>query len=74
MPRADAIARIEFTLPALSAEPVQVPAEIAAAWVRDIPDEGAETRAAINEGLAQAERGDFASTVDVEAALGRPWK
>ena len=32
-----------------------------------------EHRAAILEGLAQAERGEFASEEDVERALRRPW-
>jgi predicted transcriptional regulator len=33
----------------------------------------AEHRAAVLEGLAQAERGEFASEEDVERALRRPW-
>jgi predicted transcriptional regulator len=32
-----------------------------------------EHRAAVLEGLAQAERGEFASEEDVERALRRPW-
>jgi antitoxin component of RelBE/YafQ-DinJ toxin-antitoxin module len=36
----------------------------------DIP---AEHRAAVLEGLSQAERGEFASDADVERALRRPW-
>ncbi len=33
----------------------------------------AEHRVAVLEGLAQAERGEFASDADVERALNRPW-
>jgi predicted transcriptional regulator len=33
----------------------------------------AEHRAAVLEGLAQAERGEFANEEDVERALHRPW-
>lgn len=33
----------------------------------------AEHRAAVLEGLAQVERGEFASDADVERALRRPW-
>ena len=33
----------------------------------------AEHRAAILEGLAQADRGEFASDTEVERALRRPW-
>ena len=33
----------------------------------------AEDRAAVLEGLAQAERGEFASDTEVERALRRPW-
>ena len=36
----------------------------------EIPD---EHRAAVLEGLGQAERGEFASDADVECALRRPW-
>ena len=32
-----------------------------------------EHHAAVLEGLAQAERGDFASDADIERALRRPW-
>lgn len=33
----------------------------------------AEHRAAVLQGLAQAERGEFASDADTERALHRPW-
>jgi predicted transcriptional regulator len=33
----------------------------------------AEHRAAVLEGLAQVERGEFAKDADVERALRRPW-
>lgn len=33
-----------------------------------------EDRAAIVEGLRQAERGEFASDADVEAVLRKPWR
>ena len=36
----------------------------------EVPD---EHRAAVLEGLAQAERGEFATDADVERALLRPW-
>ena len=74
MTRADAIAQIQSTLPALSGEQVQALAEIAASWVRDVPEEDEQTRAAIAEGIAQAERGQFASAADVDALLNQPWR
>ena len=37
----------------------------------DIPD---EELAAVQEGLAQADRGDFASDAAVDAILRKPWR
>lgn len=74
MTRQEAIAQIQSSLSALSAEQVQALAELAAAWTRPVPPEDDATRAAIAEGLAQADRGEFADPAKVEELLGRPWK
>ncbi len=74
MTKQEAIAQIQSSLSALSAEQAQALAELAAAWTRSVPLESDETRAAIVEGLAQAGRGEFASSEKVEDLLGRPWK
>lgn len=74
MTRAEAIARIQSTLPALTAEQAEALAELATALTRTVPDENEATRAAIAEGLAQADRGEFAEADKVDAVLRRPWK
>jgi predicted transcriptional regulator len=71
MTRTEAIAQIEATLPALTTEQAQALAALAKAWTRQAPPEDDATRAAIAEGLAQADRGEFASDADVAAAFAR---
>ncbi len=71
MTKIEAIAQIQSVLPALSAEQVQALAELAAAWTRPSPPEDDATRTAIAEGLAQADRGEFATSAEVEAAFAR---
>jgi chorismate mutase len=71
MTRAEAIARITASLARLSDERIELLAEVAASWSDDSgPAEDDETRAAIAEGTAQADRGEFASDVEVAAAYG----
>ena len=51
---------------------IELLAEIAAGWSDDSrPPEDDETRAAIAEGIAQADRGDFASDAEVAKAYAR---
>jgi len=73
MTRIEAIAKISATLPQLSDERVQMLAEIAESWSDDgtpgAEDEAA--RAAIAEGIAQADRGEFATDEEVEEAYRR---
>ena len=71
MTRTQAIAQIEAALPALTVEQAQALAELAEAWTRQTPPEDAATRAAIAEGLAQADRGEFATEAEVAAAFAR---
>lgn len=65
MTRTEAIAKITATLPQLSDERVQMLANIAESWTDpgDPPAEDEATRAAIAEGIAQADRGVFAHTI-----------
>jgi predicted transcriptional regulator len=74
MTKTDAIAAIESTFPVLTTEQAQALAELAQAWTRETPPEDAGTRAAIAEGLAQADRGEFVAPDRVAELLGRPWK
>jgi predicted transcriptional regulator len=73
MTRNQAIAAITATLPTLSNERVQLLAEIARSWAEDAdrPPEDDDTRAAIAEGIAQEERGEFATEEEVEEAYRR---
>jgi predicted transcriptional regulator len=71
MTKMEAIAQIEATLPALTTEQAQALAALAEAWTRPTPPEDEATRAAIAEGLAQADRGEFVSEADVAAAFAR---
>lgn len=71
MSRLEAIERLQATLAGLSTEQVEALAELASSLGRTIPEEDAATRAAIAEGFDQAERGDFASDEEVEAAFAR---
>ena len=74
MTKTDAIAQIESTFPVLTTEQAQALAELAQAWTRQSAPEDAATRAAIAEGLAQADRGEFVAPEQVADLLGRPWK
>ncbi len=71
MTKTEAIAQIEAKLPALTTAQAQALAALTEAWTREPPPEDAETRAAIAEGLAQADRGEFASEAEVAAAFAR---
>lgn len=71
MTRTEAVDTIKSKLDALSTEQLAALADIADALSRDVPDEDEATRAAIAEGVAQADRGEFASGADVGAALAR---
>lgn len=71
MTRTEAIDTIKSKLDALSTEQLAALADIADAMSRYVPDEDDATRAAIAEGVAQADRGEFASDADVAAAFAR---
>lgn len=73
MTKTEAIAQIEATLPVLTTEQVQALAALAEAWTRQTPDEDDATRAAIAEGVAQADRAEFVAPDKVAKLLGRPW-
>lgn len=70
MTRSQAIATITAALTTLSDERVQLLVEITQGWADDAnrPLEDDETRAAIAEGIAQDERGEFATEEEVEEA------
>lgn len=55
----------------LTNEQLTALANIADAFARDMPDEDETTRAAIVEGIAQADRGEFATDEEVAMALAR---
>lgn len=74
MTRSQAIAKLQSTLPALTAEQASALAELAAAWTRATPLEDDATRTAIERGLAEAERGEFVDPAKVDALLGRSWR
>ena len=74
MTKTEAIDQIHSTLPALTTEQAQALAEMAAAWARLPPPEDEATLAAIAEGIAQADHGEFADPAEVDALLDRPWK
>lgn len=71
MTRTEAIDTIKSKLDALSTEQLAALADIADALSRDVPDEDDATRAAISEGVAQADRGEFASDAEVAALWDR---
>lgn len=74
MTKTDVIAQIEAALPALSSDQLLALAELAAVLTRTTPPEDDATRAAIAEGLAQADRGEFVDPARVAELLSRPWK
>jgi predicted transcriptional regulator len=67
MKRTEALAKIAAALPHLSDERVQALAEIAHRWAYETarPLEGKATRAAIEIGIAEGRRGDFATDDEV---------
>ncbi len=71
MTRTEAIHTIKTKLDKLSDEQLAALVDIADAYTRSMPDEDEATREAIAEGLAQAERGEFASERDVAKAFAR---
>ena len=71
MTRTQAIDTIKAKLDELSDEQLASIADIADAYTRAIPDEDDATRAAIAEGLAQADRGEFATAAQVKSAFAR---
>jgi hypothetical protein len=73
MTRIEAIAKIAELLPRLSDVHVQALAEIADDWADDRarPNEDDATRAAIENGIAQGRRGEFATDAEVAAAFAR---
>jgi predicted transcriptional regulator len=74
MTKTEAISRIHATLPALSAAQAEALAELATTWARQPDVEDVDTLNAVAEGLAEADRGEYASAAEVDAVLGRPWK
>lgn len=70
MTKTQAITVLEKSIPALTEEQAQVLAELAEAFTRDTPEDDA-TRAAIREGLAEADRGEFVSDSEVAKAFAR---
>lgn len=74
MTRTEAIAQIQASLTELTADQLAALAELAESWKRATPPEDAATRAAIAEGLVQAERGELAAPADVDQLLNQPWK
>ena len=71
MTRTQAIDTIKAKLDELSSEQLVALADIADAFTRNVPDEDDATRAAITEGIAQADRGEFATDAQVAAAFAR---
>jgi predicted transcriptional regulator len=71
MTRTQAIDTIKAKLDELTTEQLAALADIADAFARDVPDEDDATRAAIAEGIAQADRGEFATDDQVKAAFAR---
>ena len=71
MTRTEAIDTIKAKLDKLTSEQLAALADMADALARDVPDEDDATRAAIAEGLAQADRGEYATDEQVAAAFAR---
>ena len=74
MTKTEAIAQIQSKLDGLTAEQAQALAELPEAWARLPPPEDDAIRAAIAEGLAQADRGEFVDQKKVADLLGQPWR
>jgi predicted transcriptional regulator len=71
MTKTEAIAQIQKRLPSLSTEQVRALADLTEALSGPAVPEDDATRAAIAEGLAQADQGEFVSVEDVGAAFAR---
>ena len=71
MTRVQTIAQIHFALGALPDEQLTALADMAEALARPVEPEDAAAIAAIREGLAQVDRGEFASEAEVAAAFAR---
>jgi predicted transcriptional regulator len=71
MTRTEAIGTIKAKLDLLTPEQLAALAAMAEAFTRDVPDEDDATRAAIADGLAQVDRGEFATDDGVAAAFAR---
>lgn len=71
MTRTQAIDLIRAKLDDLTDEQLDALADITDAFTRDVPDEDDATRAAIAEGIAQADRGELATDDQVKAAFTR---
>ncbi len=71
MTRAENITRIEALLDDLTTEQLQVLVQIIDSWTRLPELEDAATRAAIAEGIAEAQCNQFASEAEVAAAFSR---
>jgi predicted transcriptional regulator len=69
--RTETIHAIRSNLDKLSDDQLLAIADIAAAYVRAIAPEDEATKASIAEGLAQANRGEFASEEEVARAFAR---
>ena len=76
MTRTETIEKIAAVLDSLPDERLEMLAEITDGWNSEgaRPLEDDRTKAAIAEGLAQAQNGDFADSAEVEDLLKRPWK
>ncbi|MEQ1710847.1 MAG: hypothetical protein ABL908_05545 [Hyphomicrobium sp.] len=71
MTRTETIDIIRSKLDALTTEQLTALADMADALARDVPVEDDATRAAIAEGVAQADRGEFATDQQVAEAFAR---
>ena len=73
MMKIEAMTQIQSSLQALSSEQLHALAELTQALARSTPPEDAATISAIEEGVAQARRGEFASAAQVDELLNKPW-
>ena len=71
MSRTEAIAQIQSSLTSLTDDQISALADITAALSREHAPEDDATRAAIQEGSEQADRGEFATDAEVETAFER---
>lgn len=71
MTRNQAIDIIMAKLDKFTTEQLAAFSDIVDAFTRDVPDEGDATSTAIAEGVAQADRGEYATDDQVKAAFAR---